>query len=332
MSNLDSAADLPIVALARAAGGGFYAARVPQMQSSEFRLASVPHEYVMVAAEAIVELTNNWAALTPPGSPPPPPLGYLRLCFVEPVGGPPPDALQIARFGFYSHARPQWLYIVVPSAPIEKLRAMVWHEVAHAAYYLAYGPDGYQHYELGPSEAFADAVAGDDLHGIARQFLAPLGAGLSRQAFIGPGVDAGIAVTNGKITVINPGSIVILDGTSDMFKIAATGTMNLTGPDGSGSAGGNAIIATNIATGLTIIPAHLGYLEFPAGIASSLPHYDYDISNGYAGSGLVLDGMRQDTQVWSTNQTRVTARWSSRLDRSAITYTFRYYVLKEAAL
>lgn len=38
----------------------------------------------------------------------------------------------------------------------------------------------------------------------------------------------GIAVTNGKITVTNPGSTVIIDGTSDMFRIAASGTRTAT--------------------------------------------------------------------------------------------------------
>lgn len=36
--------------------------------------------------------------------------------------------------------------------------------------------------------------------------------------------DTGLAITNGKLTVTNPGGTVIIDGTSNMFKIAATAT------------------------------------------------------------------------------------------------------------
>jgi hypothetical protein len=48
-------------------------------------------------------------------------------------------------------------------------------------------------------------------------------------------IDAsGIAVTGGAITVTNPGSVVIIDGTSNMFKIAATGTQQTTQVSGAG--------------------------------------------------------------------------------------------------
>lgn len=47
---------------------------------------------------------------------------------------------------------------------------------------------------------------------------------------------SGITVTNGKITVTNAGATVIIDGTSDMFRIAATGTLSRTWPTGAGTA------------------------------------------------------------------------------------------------
>lgn len=68
----------------------------------------------------------------------------------------------------------------------------------------------------------------------------------------------GITVTGGAIVVQNPSGDVIIDGTSDMFRIAATGTLSLTLNDGS-----NGVNTSTVLTALeaTETPASLHYLS-----------------------------------------------------------------------
>lgn len=67
----------------------------------------------------------------------------------------------------------------------------------------------------------------------------------------------GIAVTNGAITVTNAGATVIIDGSSDMFKIAATGTLSL-------SVNGLSVSTSATVTAITrsTTPATLHFVSF----------------------------------------------------------------------
>lgn len=136
---------------------------------------------------------------------------------------------------------------------------------------------------------------------------------------------SGLTVTGGAITVKGPTGTVIIDGSSDMFKIAATGTIvtpTLTAP-------GESSTATDIATGLTYRPASLLYREHTGTISGAqlLPWYLVNSADG-----LTLDGYYGRTTVVNTNETRVRAvLWTSRAAGLG-PYTYRYYVLKEVAI
>jgi hypothetical protein len=91
----------------------------------------------------------------------------------------------------------------------------------------------------------------------------PYSPGESYDVWSGAGnvlIDAsGVAITNGKITVTNPGATVIIDGTSNMFKIAASGSTSVT------ASGGTFAQTTIQLTGLGALaatPAHQCYISF----------------------------------------------------------------------
>jgi hypothetical protein len=136
----------------------------------------------------------------------------------------------------------------------------------------------------------------------------------------------GITITNGALTVTNGDDIVIIDGQSNMFKIAATGTISITGP----AANAATTQTATVATGLTYPPAHTGLLESAAGQSWMVPYSVHDNTAG-AGSGHTTDNHYQYAEVVSSNQTKVSVSWHSRLDRSATTLTARYFILKEQA-
>ena len=72
------------------------------------------------------------------------------------------------------------------------------------------------------------------------------------------GTEYGLWVGGGGITVVNSGSTVIIDGTSNMFKIAASGT--LSGTQATGSEGVvDSITLTGLGT-MSQVPAHVSYV------------------------------------------------------------------------
>jgi len=136
------------------------------------------------------------------------------------------------------------------------------------------------------------------------------------------------------LVVRNPEGLVVIDGTSDVFKIVATGTINLTGPNGGGAGGGTSASSVDLATGLTYRPQIFGMLDDSSAFpdeARILPTIVFDLSNGFPASGLVVDHQFMSCKVVNTDETRVTMRWQSRVNRSAITNTFRYFVANEQA-
>jgi hypothetical protein len=72
---------------------------------------------------------------------------------------------------------------------------------------------------------------------------------------------AGVAITNGKLTVTNPGSVVIIDGTSDMFRILASGGLSVAFPAAPGSAS-STVSLTGLGEGYTVAPACLLMTSF----------------------------------------------------------------------
>jgi hypothetical protein len=71
----------------------------------------------------------------------------------------------------------------------------------------------------------------------------------------------GIAVSGGAIVVTNPAGTVVIDGSSDMFKIAATGTFTATAGASSSAAGAVSIGALTMAT----TPLVLGHVAWSSG-------------------------------------------------------------------
>jgi hypothetical protein len=150
-----------------------------------------------------------------------------------------------------------------------------------------------------------------DGSGITRVVLGALGGG-----------DYGLRVTAAD------GSTVIIDGTSDMFRIVATGTDTITGCNG----GGVACTATkvlDINTGLTYSPSHLDFLGAVAGRAETLPR---TVINNTAGGGTVLDHIRVFMEWIAGDHTQITLSWETGVNRSANTYSWRYYILTQASV
>lgn len=134
---------------------------------------------------------------------------------------------------------------------------------------------------------------------------------------------SGLTVTGGAITVHNPGGTVVIDGTSNMFKIAATGT--LATPDL--GAAGNSQVFVNLATGFTYRPMTLTQCDSSSGSSYPTPVLTFD------GAGAILDHLRTWVNVVNGNQTQVVAdSWTKRATGLGRTYNYRYYVLKEAGI
>lgn len=136
-----------------------------------------------------------------------------------------------------------------------------------------------------------------------------------------------LADGNYGLQVTNPGGTVIIDGTSNMFKIAATGFLSVAGCNG---AAGYCVttVTTDLATGLTTAPAFLGF-RGSGSTAETLPLVQFS-----AATGAPIAQYRMSAGVVNTNQTRVTARWEAlNTDLSGQPNNSLYYiVLKEAAL
>lgn len=119
--------------------------------------------------------------------------------------------------------------------------------------------------------------------------------------------------------VAEDGATVIVDGKSNMFKIAASGTLSSsTGPNNS-----SVTLSTTYATGLTSAPMHTGSAAFAFGL---LPYIGLmpDLTT-------VADLIVQHTKVVNTNQTEVQAKYVSPADRSATAWSVKHYIYKEAA-
>lgn len=133
---------------------------------------------------------------------------------------------------------------------------------------------------------------------------------------------AGVAVTNGAISVTNAGSTVIIDGTSDMFKIAATGTFSMAATAANSAGDAGAIINT----GMTYRPASMAYL-LNAGLALALPYTLF-----IASISMAVWTMSNSTYVYGTSQTHIGINFQNGAGSSQGPWDFRWYILKEAAI
>ena len=128
----------------------------------------------------------------------------------------------------------------------------------------------------------------------------------------------GITVTNGKIIVSTSAGTIAIDG-SNMFKIAATGTLALPA-----TVGGQGAASVDLATGLTFSPASFCYLF---GGIGAVP-MEYQVLGT---DGLWIDDWYHGAQVVNTNQTRMRATQQTRRPEQIAGRSVRYYVLKETA-
>jgi hypothetical protein len=135
---------------------------------------------------------------------------------------------------------------------------------------------------------------------------------------------AGVAITNGKLTVTNAGATVIIDGTSDIFKIVATGTVQtaICNPNATQTA------TVDLSTGLTFAPAIHCLVQFVTGYASQTPWISWGLGNG-----LVYTSCEADAHMVNTNQTRLTAttRNCNNSGQPTTVLVYRYYIFKEVA-
>jgi hypothetical protein len=155
--------------------------------------------------------------------------------------------------------------------------------------------------------------------------LAGLGSAYSTSVAMGA---AGLFITDGAITVTNPGSTVIIDGTSNMFKIAASGTQTVNYPNATWSGTYASVTLTALGNGYTTPPAN----------------HSNSLFNGDAGThgdgmfGIGASGMygHQYTSV-----AVVSGYLEARLHAYSDSYNWganggvassRYYILKEAGI
>ena len=131
------------------------------------------------------------------------------------------------------------------------------------------------------------------------------------------------------LKVVNAGSTVIIDGTSNMFKIAASGTLSLTGCDGTSS---QCSTTTNVtlSTGFDYRPAFLTFVDHAAATKTRpMNWYTFHPSNHG-----VTRQIQSDVQVTGGTSTLLTLEWFTQngLNTSSETRNFRYYVLEEAGI
>jgi len=145
------------------------------------------------------------------------------------------------------------------------------------------------------------------------------------------------------LKVVNSGSTVIIDGTSNMFKILATGTHSVALGVGPNVSGGDAVTLTGLGT-LSTTPAHLTFLatgnttnanqhlgflqttfgqKWVAGSSGGSPNQSRQLADHVGDAHTALNGSGY-----------VVHQVSGKNDSGVVSVTFyaRYYILKEAAL
>lgn len=133
----------------------------------------------------------------------------------------------------------------------------------------------------------------------------------------------GLRVLNGAISVENQGAVVIIDGTSDMFRIVATGTIYTAGFTNPANPG--AVQTVNLPLGFSYRPAHAVFVTVGS-VALGTPHLIVD--NG----GVVLDWyVAWVEQAGADTQVRVQVA-SSRGSGDTNSAAFRYYIYEQVSI
>jgi hypothetical protein len=145
---------------------------------------------------------------------------------------------------------------------------------------------------------------------------------------IGESVNAEGTITGeyGLRVVSSDGSTVIIDGTSDMYRIAATGTFTLVGPAGSSGNCVNTTMTVVVATDFTYPPHVEVSVETATNQAAVTPYWSAGLN------GTISLGFTSSSRVVNTDETEIRATWFAQSDQSALTDTFRYRVLEQTAI
>jgi hypothetical protein len=199
-----------------------------------------------------------------------------------------------------------WLRLDGRQISADDLTHLVRHEVAHLRLEgggMASGPI---------QEAMAETFAGGGMPALAGAFGA-------QRSIEGP---SGLALCAG-----NGNGTVIIDGTSNMFKIAAEGTISTTNVGGTPA---NATASVSLSTGFTYIPALVLYSQWNDGTYN----VDEVCPNGvYSAAGALCFLYEGWTSVISTNHTRVLVHtFATTAGLGGTVAQYKYFVLKEAAL
>lgn len=141
---------------------------------------------------------------------------------------------------------------------------------------------------------------------------------------------SGVAITNGKITVTNAGATVIIDGTSNMFKIAATGTTSNTIAAGGGGVQSNWTDVT-VTGPFTSTPAHLSYIATTTGNAAPRTLGRLFTHSALAGPSIGIATV-MDVSTLLSGSNCLVRFGGHNAQGSSQTWYCKYYILKEAAL
>jgi len=136
--------------------------------------------------------------------------------------------------------------------------------------------------------------------------------------------------TYGLKVVSSDGTTVIIDGTSDMFKISASGTVQTAAfvrP-------GTTQASVTLLLGMTYAPSFIYLDQYSTGIgARSGIYFTWDSVMGSATQGQVTASYSLDVQTVSTNQTFVQATTTAAgiFAGTEVARTYRYFILTEVA-
>ena len=132
----------------------------------------------------------------------------------------------------------------------------------------------------------------------------------------------GIAVTSGSITVTNDAGTVVIDGTSNMFKIDATGTMTQVGT------GDTTTTLTALGTGHALFPAFLNTVTHDGFESRQVGTYQ---AEGNIGNGAVFTPAATVFGIIDGDDSNLTLRFVVGEGVTA-TMSTRYYILQEAGI
>lgn len=150
----------------------------------------------------------------------------------------------------------------------------------------------------------------------------------------------GLWIGDGGITLVNDGGTVIIDGTSNMFKIQATGTHSVVVSND--SFGEQATTLTGLGT-FSATPAHISFLATGNSVSANqhlgfmtLVQGDSFAASSSGGSPTTkFKSLRGDgeahTNLDGSSQCRIYVTGRN-LSGGSVTFFSRYYILQEAAL